>query len=1658
MATQKSIQDFRKSLKRAMFLEEHEAVLFDKIPDEVIQGIFRHNFNGNAKFAERILLNQYSNVDKIDRPRLEQEKQNIHNLVAAADKITACLTSGEELLFVTDNDNDGSLAQAILIEFLKTLPAHMQRLVHIEYAQPIGAARGLTVDIINKATEERRWMPDHRFTIVTADNGINNREEQAKIQNIYPNASLIVTDHHLPDPRKVIMEDEKTLIFNPKYQPTEYFKNKNISGANTLGVLLSSVIQNVVNEEAIGTPQANGNYKLDVAQRQALENIQEIGSWANLLDYANAHMADMPVRPYIVEKAIGLRPLLNVSTSMSNLITSSFSDEDVNKVLAVAPKLDRHWLNEKLADVATLNVFARKLLGLHDRLKGHTDAFTEAEFYQELSKELAEPEFGYTSINPNYIEQMRPIIFNLSAIDNKDMFSTQILQMMVNAFEDLRRQERELLKGLREVNLLREDRRANSTILYPVDATVTKLFNRRLLGKSYNQDNNGFLLTLSSFGGVEASGSMRSLYNMTDILEGKEKIERQLGITLDFQGHEMAAGFFVRSQTSDVVTEEKLSKLNIWINDRITALKIEDSINQLPNMEVDFTSSSLINKINKAIKANLAGMWGMPAVIRFSPDKNNQVYITDPETTQQISLAEVVKKKRYGYQAIATDFHGGAFVVPVELLRSVVDSKFKKGLRLAFMDDGVFMASQVVDIEAMPKLIDLKGGRDDQEALASYYAETYKDSNFLELTREDFRQLPYFRFNRHGETEFQKLEALMIQFLDKTNRDVLAVVDTEGTGLGKAPKCFNIGGTNIVIDPKSGTTLSEKQFEDRYFRSASGKEYLLTKEQMKQGKNGALILLDEDEDLDSIQGIQGNHVVLYKASLNQALDVTERFVFAGLPSDLEQVTNKTVNANGDVVYNRSITGFAFSYLVNNKDFGITKEFEELTGIGKWMVEKHGRSAEVVDRELAEYYGNLKNADGEPAKIIFQAHNMPYDKGVMSANFQKFHALVDEHVTSDTAKLARKAKLAYDDTPVCSFEGIEGLPAKAYFYDSPFSDYSMTTFLARCAQGKGGVFPDTTSKVLLRYREESETFAIIDRKANHEMELSATLEDLAKAKVQEQLPNNAVKYSVERLSSRAMIRNIMLLNKPTAKKVALMDHEKPFRAALDFFQDNYHFDATPLQNIQNFSTSLFRNQDPTEILGSVDLANFTDRFLMENRETQAKFHDGWIYEKVLSQYEPDGKNKRVPSDVVEQVNYVTDLPNKKIRQVFDDVIEFKRHFNVHHALVHEQHNNIRQRSEDGQGLSDTAYESVLPQLLAMMKFYNPYFQSSEITADLLIDENVKGSLFQHMVGDKFNNELARDSFSMTQMLAFKRRGKTSVVRKAQDVASGKNQPTEEGFAEIKFKLPVDILPPGSALYGVPRYHLSQTEVKAIAKDLEFLAVNEQLKTAVRDAKNIDFDHAERLLMMAEANNEEAIIKRDRLLEVFESIEFSRRDELVKKTAEMMSDLFHGNFDGLPRKFRPPAEMIDLAEELGQEISKLYYKMGIEPDMEQIADFIDALREAKAEREKEDEERLRKEQEKQAKEAMGGGRRRKKAEPEEEEKELHAEVNPVRSPNFLPMLDIKRVEPMKFVLNKYGLKLFFPMLRKQMEELSQQGRLTPEENQVVRVVSKPRRRGP
>ena len=325
------IKEFRSLVKRAILLNKSETALFDTIPDVLFERILIKNFNDNMALAERVLLNKYHEIDKLDRPALDQKKRNIKNLDKSSAAIQDAILNGKKVLFLTDNDNDGSMAQAVFLEFFNALPDHVRPNVHRAYAQPIGSSRGLNKENVDLLMDFLGWSTDEELLIVTADIGINNRVEQERILEAYPNVNLVVTDHHLPVPQHVVQENNRTVIFNPQYQPTEYFKKKNISGADTLAVLLKDVLTEIADKHPEHKPLG-----LD----RILGNISEIAAWSNLLDYVEADIVDMPLRPYIIEKSLDLRALLNVSNSMGPLVTLDWNEQDWARLAHEAPELD----------------------------------------------------------------------------------------------------------------------------------------------------------------------------------------------------------------------------------------------------------------------------------------------------------------------------------------------------------------------------------------------------------------------------------------------------------------------------------------------------------------------------------------------------------------------------------------------------------------------------------------------------------------------------------------------------------------------------------------------------------------------------------------------------------------------------------------------------------------------------------------------------------------------------------------------------------------------------------------------------------------------------------------------------------------------------------------------------------------------------------------------------------------------------------------------------------------------------------------------------------------------------------------------------------------------------------------------------------------------
>jgi hypothetical protein len=64
--TASNLEEFKKLIRKATFLEPNEDVYFKSIPNEKWKAIFEKNFGGKWNYAQRVILNKFSEIEEID--------------------------------------------------------------------------------------------------------------------------------------------------------------------------------------------------------------------------------------------------------------------------------------------------------------------------------------------------------------------------------------------------------------------------------------------------------------------------------------------------------------------------------------------------------------------------------------------------------------------------------------------------------------------------------------------------------------------------------------------------------------------------------------------------------------------------------------------------------------------------------------------------------------------------------------------------------------------------------------------------------------------------------------------------------------------------------------------------------------------------------------------------------------------------------------------------------------------------------------------------------------------------------------------------------------------------------------------------------------------------------------------------------------------------------------------------------------------------------------------------------------------------------------------------------------------------------------------------------------------------------------------------------
>jgi len=1519
--TKTSLEEFKKLVRRAIMLTGNEDSLFNAIPNDNWERIFSRNFNGNFEYARRVLLNKYKEIEKIDSVNTLREHKKITNLDKATKLFIESVEKEIPIIFVTDFDNDGSLAQAIINEYREMDPIANKNII-VEYAQTVNgnSSRGFTVDHIDLIMEMKELDANKEFLIVTADNGINSVDEQKKIMEKYPFAKLIVTDHHNPEPDMVVQEDDRTIIFNPHYKPTAFFQKFNISGAATVGVLLDEVLDRRLTEKE----------KLEFEKNY--EKLDTLYKVSNLLDYVDTHPADKPEKDYIITKFLRLQPLLNINNSISKIITGEIPVSAIAALEKKIVNLNVDLLFAEAKNIHTQNHVAKILLKVNNlyqkQVESHKlgigakpnhdkEGFVDL-FMHELT--LSENFIESRPINPNYIEQLRPLIFSLSADFENDEFMNALNEKMVGVFESVRVSEKKMAEELRKGEVITKSRMSHSLIAY-ADPNILTIFNRKFLNKVYNDENPGFALTLDSIGKGKVSGSFRSLYDISDILKDKKKLEKKLNVRIDTPGHERAAGFIIRSNDPEKnpITEKTIEIINKHINDSIIQLKKQEVKDMKTYLLTDMTSIPLIDRINTVIRGNVSNFERITPVLRLSKD----TVWTDSYTTKQYTMEQICENRQYGYITVNINFAGNTVIIPVELVRKVVESNYENYLSLSYMDGGVFMVERALPKEEVRKIVDLRDASEKTKALIEAYEQDFSNGNHVvPLTREQIKDNPFFKYNDYGQLDFNLFESMIIGIIDSNEVDTLSVLDVEANGFGNS-KLMNIGFMNYFIDESTGIEMDVEEFEKRVFMTQRGEKYLL--------EDGEIIQLKKinSDEMRELPLETQKKVLINMANLTNKEENYDYYLASdnilnikkGLP--YLPITNYNFSQNRKMIYNRQIKGEMLAYLIKDKDFLVPQEMVNLTGITQELLNKYGVETDQADTEIAEYYKNKR--------VLFGAHNTPYDARVARANLKKTYEILDNSGIYDSALFCREQKLAYDSVQVSSFDGVVGMPKNIYFYDNQFSDFNLQKFIL---EKKNGYYPDRTNRYLLEI--DNEQFILVDKQEHTKVVLDANQQHMLECLGNSSIPNNSVKYSVEKLSEQMMVHSLLLTDEKF--NIQLVDLFKPeFNSLIDyaddlkFFQENYHFDNDILSNLINFVRMSAVEIDPymvsflmpkweldkntnqavlkaprlesleediiknlpegatkeeidaayeeymevyPEMQKSLQMAKFIHNFMESNKDIQQKFADSWMYKQVLSIKDPS--QNEVNNDLIDLVNYQTAIPKEKIRKIYTDAIKFKKKYGVDHVLQHEMHANGPWRT-DAKG--DINFEDKLTLLLLANRNYDSYKHDVNKAVKMFNEFRVRAqSAFK--IADKLSDDTAQDSYSFRQAILYDRDDETlSVMIQGLQEKEARLMKTE-GARLVKFKLDNDVLPQASCVYGVVKkdIQLNREQIEEHKKKIGFIILNKQITNSLTSMPG---SLAKKVQEIVEANNEKMETYSKELMEVYSYVEYDRKDYQIKQ---------------------------------------------------------------------------------------------------------------------------------------------------------------------------------
>jgi hypothetical protein len=779
------------TLKEQRVMRSLPLSMFEKALNDVYQN--------DLKLARDVMLER---VDDSVELAPEKEVRKIATIEPASNHLSHAINERHPILLISDVDNDGSLAQAIGMEAKRIMDIQggENHPVSVQSRDYDPANHGFSVSQIESWAEERGIDQNDEFTVLIADLGTNQRDTQGKFLAKYPNARLIICDHHRPELGVRVEESmDRSWLISPFSEGGFHLSVRKGGGASG-GYLLYELLRSSLDKLRI-----SGQLPIDDLQfKTRMEPLKQMAKAANLLDNVDSDIRLKPLKEADVEKAVEISSLARGGRALGKWLDS----RQPGRIQDLAVNIGQDGVDRfaKLRKEAVeQNHYARALYEiLPDLLSGEQPK-------KSLSSMVAEKitkNDALGSEDVNYFEKLRPYLYNFNYENQFDSsFKEGWLDFAKNVFRNAGTIEKNILETVREYSLVREISNDFAMITRSASTNVENVFTTNQLKRAYHSQSKAVDMSISSTANGRIVMNVSGQVDMRQVVS--ELSKSNPSAKFEFRGHNEVGGLTI---TPPARTDLDVFLKKIADDSAVIAKELMD-LKPLPQViKVNPAQLPLMKEIMSKMRLHLDTNSAPTLILGI----NNDMTIEDKYSLKKKTVRELVADNEWVITPEGLDFGGNtALLLPNQALKAVANDDFESALGLKLLPNGSFIANEVVSGERLARedVPEIKMPLERERAeMMEYYKENFQDKELplVEVKREDAEKA--LQFTNDGKSVHATTEAAILGALRETGAKSYVVLDVEADGAGNA-QCFNVGMAIYQLVEGSGTIMSEADFQ-----------------------------------------------------------------------------------------------------------------------------------------------------------------------------------------------------------------------------------------------------------------------------------------------------------------------------------------------------------------------------------------------------------------------------------------------------------------------------------------------------------------------------------------------------------------------------------------------------------------------------------------------------------------------------------------------------------------------------------------------------------------------------------------------------------------------------------------------------------------------------